>query len=323
MDKEKKKPKLTWLTGRRPEPYYLPSPSFGIQRALGGQGFSSGRFHLYWGSKASGKTTFALKQIAAAQKQGKICAFIDSEKSFSEDWAVKNGVDVDALLYQSSVIAEDTLGLVLPDIESGKIDVVVVDSLNSLNFEAFFDPEKNPMGSYARSSKMVTHKMLGALGPKQHIIFISHAAMDLSGYHPMLKAAVGNAVEHWCSTMIKFQKKNSKSDVRKDGAFPVEWTIQKSKQSVYPVAGTYYFNSRTAEIDYVDELASAAIEDGLVTKSGAWIYYPDKDTCGENKWNGDNKFVEALKGELDLQEEFKAALNAMGVKTLEDDSVEL
>jgi recombination protein RecA len=310
--------KLNWLTGRRPEPYYLTSPSFGIQRALGGQGFTSGRFHLYWGVKASGKTTFALQQIAAAQREGKICAFIDSEKAFSEPWAVKNGVDVDALLYIDSTKAEKTLELLLPDIESGKIDVTVVDSLNSLNFESFFDADKNPIGSYARSSKMVTHKILGALNHNQHVIFISHAAMDLSGYHPQLKAAVGNAVDHWASTIIKFQKVNSKNEVRTDGSFPVKWKIEKSKQSVYPVEGQYYFNSNTAEIDYVDELVTAAVEDGLVAKGGAWLWYPDKETCGENKWNGRDKFAEELRGNLTLQEEIADKLNAIGVKPMEE-----
>ncbi len=317
--------KLGWLTGNRPEPYYLASPSVGIQRALGGSGFASGRFHLYWGSKASGKTTFALQQIAAAQRQGKTCAYIDSEKAYDTAWAIKNGVDTEKLLYQNSQVAEEILALLLPEMANGKIDVVVIDSLNSINFEAFFDikdPSKTPIGSYARASKMITHKILGVLNHEQEVIFISHAAMDLSGYRPMLKAAVGNAVEHWASTVVKFQKMSGADHVREDGSFRVKWKIEKSKQSNYPVAGEYFFNPLTAEIDVVGEIAIAAVEAGLVETAGAWHYYPNKETCGDNRWQGAAKFLAELKSDMTLRAEITEKLNAIGLPTLEEDVIE-
>lgn len=313
--------KLSWLTGRRPEPYYLSFPSFGINRALGGRGLQSGRIHVYWGVKASGKTTAALQQIAVAQREGKICAFIDSEKAYNEAWAAKNGVDVDALRYIDTVKAEEALELLLPDLESGEIDVVVVDSLSSINFEAYFKPDANPMGSYARSSKMFTHKVLGALQHNQHAIFISHAAMDLSGYHPTLKAAVGNAIDHWCSTMIKFQKMNGKDHIRDDGSFRVKWRIDKSKQSSYPVEGEYWFNPRTAQIDTVGEVVTAAVDTGIISKAGPWFYL-DKGTDNELKFQGEAKLVDFLKENPLNFAEIADRLNDIKVEAIEEDGEE-
>ena len=309
--------KLSWLTARLPEPYYLPTPSFGINRALGGQGLASGRIHLYWGAKASGKTTALLKQIAVAQSQGKVCAYIDAEKAFTPSWAELNGVDLDALKYIRANSAEQILELLLPDLEKGLIDVVGVDSLSSINFESYFDPDKNPMGSYARSSKMFTHKVLNVLGMQQHIILISHAAVDLSnatsgGGVPM-RAAVGNAIDHWCSTSIKFRKVMNQQKIKEDGSFPVEWTIQKSKQSVYPVKGEYYFNPTTAEINKWAEVVDAAVSVELIEKRGAWYYY------GEEKWQGINSLVEQLRYDLDLYNVLTDRLNNIGVEALEED----
>lgn len=62
---------------------YQPTPSFGLNRALGG-GLPYGRQVLIWGSKSSAKSSMCLQMIALAQAEGKLCAWIDSEMSYSE-----------------------------------------------------------------------------------------------------------------------------------------------------------------------------------------------------------------------------------------------
>ena len=295
----------------------MPTPSFGINRALGGRGLSSGRIHLYWGQKASGKSTATFQQIATAQRDGKKCAYIDAEKAFTPEWAEHNGVDIDELAYIRANSAEEILELLLPDLESENFDLVVVDSLQSINFESYFKPDANPMGSYARSSKMFTHKVLNALGTQTHIILISHAAMDLSGHYPVMKAAVGNAVDHWASTSIKFQKLGGKDAIREDGAFKVKWKIEKSKQSVYPVEGFYYFNPKTAKIDAVQEIVAAGIEEGILQKSGAWFYL-DKGGENERTFHGENALVNAIREDKDFMRILENTVMSIPVLPLED-----
>jgi recombination protein RecA len=47
---------------------YQPTPSFGLNRALGG-GLPYGRQVLIWGSKSSAKSSMCLQMIALAQKR--------------------------------------------------------------------------------------------------------------------------------------------------------------------------------------------------------------------------------------------------------------
>lgn len=313
--------KLKWLSARLPEAEYLSTPSFGINRALGGLGLHAGRIHVLWGSKASGKTTFALHLIAQAQREGKLCAFVDAEKTYSDEWAIRCGVDVDELLLARANSAEDLLELIIPDLASGKIDLLVFDSIQSANFDSFFDKNASSggMGSYARSSKLVTHKILNALQPNQQIIFISHAAMDLSGTHPVLKAALGSAIEHWASTIIKLQKVMRKDSIREeDGAHLTKWVINKSKQSEYPIEGEFYFTSSTAEIDVIDEIVTAAIDEGLISGGGWPTYHKGLDDA--KQWRSKAVLVEALKNEdAEFLEQLKKELNAITVHAVEDE----
>jgi recombination protein RecA len=281
-----------------PELWYLPTSSFGINRALGGRGLASGRIHVYWGPKASGKTTLALQQIALAQQQGKVCGYINSERAYNDVWAAANGVDVEALKRTDTVVVEDALSLVMPDMAEGNIDLLVVDSVNSLNYRSFFDdPESQGMGTYARSSKMFAHKLLSVLGPTQQVILISQQSMQKSGQQFVAGATVGSAIEHWASTMIKFRKTGSRQpdrnkdgtlkpdpnkEWRTDGSFKVHWQLQKSKQSPYPVSGSYYFNADSTIIDQVDEVVDIAKELEIVTGS-TWLEFKEQKFQGKAK----------------------------------------
>ena len=73
-----------------PATEYAATPSFGLNRALNG-GFPYGRQVLVWGNKSSGKSSFCLQLIAEAQKEGKVCAWIDAEMTFSPEWATELG----------------------------------------------------------------------------------------------------------------------------------------------------------------------------------------------------------------------------------------
>src|ERR1051325_3664852 len=107
--------KLQFKSGRLDKRWKLPLGSYSLNRALGG-GLESGRFHLFWGPKASTKSTQALYAIANAQKMGKHCLYIDAEKTYDGDYAEKCGVDIDELelLDEGANVAEDMLTALLP-----------------------------------------------------------------------------------------------------------------------------------------------------------------------------------------------------------------
>lgn len=287
-----------------PDRWKLPTGSYSLNRALDG-GLESGRIHVFWGPKASTKSTNALYCVANAQRMGKTCAYIDAEKTFDPRYAEKCGVDTDALLVldEGSNVAEELLTALLPELDNGNIDVVVIDSLSSVLQGSFFDkPEANPIGIYSRSAKFVLAKLLNALTRDMQIILISHASIDFSGYKPMVTAQMGSAQSHWTSNIIGFKANDGKDNFRPDGYRKVMWKFSKTKQPVWPFDGEYYFNGLSADIDQIAEMVLAAVAADIIVKAGAWYRY------GELKFHGDANLIEAFKQEPELAETLRLEL---------------
>ncbi len=66
--------------------------SLSLDIALGAGGLPMGRIVEIYGPESSGKTTLTLQVVAAAQREGKTCAFIDAEhgwtRSMPVNWAL-------------------------------------------------------------------------------------------------------------------------------------------------------------------------------------------------------------------------------------------
>ncbi len=83
--------------------------SLSLDIALGAGGLPMGRIVEIYGPESSGKTTLTLQVIAAAQREGKTCAFIDAEHALDPVYARKLGVDIDNLLCSQPDTGEQAL----------------------------------------------------------------------------------------------------------------------------------------------------------------------------------------------------------------------
>ena len=110
--------------------------SLALDIALGAGGLPMGRMVEVYGPESSGKTTLTLELIAAAQRQGKTCAFIDAEHALDPIYAAKLGVDIDNLLISQPDTGEQALEICDALARSGSIDVIVVDSVAALTPKA-------------------------------------------------------------------------------------------------------------------------------------------------------------------------------------------
>lgn len=106
--------------------------SLGVDIALGAGGLPQGRVVEIYGPESSGKTTLTLQVIAAAQAEGKTCAFVDAEHALDPIYAEKLGVDLDKLLVSQPDTGEQALEICDMLTRSGAIDVMVVDSVAAL-----------------------------------------------------------------------------------------------------------------------------------------------------------------------------------------------
>jgi recombination protein RecA len=103
-----------------------------LDLALGVGGLPRGRVVEIYGPESSGKTTLALECIAEAQKRGGICAFIDAEQALDASYARKLGVNVEDLLISHPDNGEQAFEITETLVQSGAIDVLVIDSVAAL-----------------------------------------------------------------------------------------------------------------------------------------------------------------------------------------------
>lgn len=151
----------------------LSTGSIALDRALGVGGLPKGRIVEIYGPEASGKTTVTLGMIAEAQRRGIRCAFLDMEHALTPNLVTGCGVDIDQLLFAQPNYGEQCLQLAERLVETGKIGVVVIDSVAALIPKAELDGEMedNQIGAQARMIGKGVRKLVGSIHDN-NVIFI-------------------------------------------------------------------------------------------------------------------------------------------------------
>jgi recombination protein RecA len=160
----------------------VPSGSIGLDHALGVGGFPRGRIIEIFGPESSGKTTLSLHVIAEAQKKGGICAFIDAEHALDPEYAKKIGVNIDELLVSQPDTGEQGLEITESLVRSGKIDVVVIDSVAALTPRDEIEGEMGAhhVGKQARLMSQALRKLTAIVDKsKTIVIFINQIRMQI------------------------------------------------------------------------------------------------------------------------------------------------
>nr|DAT56967.1 MAG TPA: Protein recA [Caudoviricetes sp.] len=270
----------------------IPTPSVGLNRALGG-GLNTGATHLFWGTPSVGKSTMCFRILAEAQRRGFRPVIVDSEYSFSEEYAAKCGIDIDDIVVIQSTVVEDILKNIHPYLtHEEEKHIFLFDSLSNIIKEEFYDkPEGGKaMGLQSRSQGFLLQKLVNYLHKERNMmIFVAHQTIDLSGMYAVTKAKMGNTVHHNMHNIVKLFLSMSSKEMERDEAHmitsqKVTWTIEKTKQ--IPSIGThgqYYVLPQEGMIDKYREMLDIAIEMNIIERRGAWFFYEDQ------KWNGMGK----------------------------------
>lgn len=156
--------------------------SFGLDNALGVGGLPRGRIVEIYGPESSGKTTLALHVIAEAQKKGGVCAFIDAEHALDPEYSRRLGVKINDLLVSQPDNGEQALEIVEGLVRSGKIDVIVVDSVAALTprDEIEGDMGAHHVGKQARLMSQALRKLTAIVDKsKTIVIFINQIRMQI------------------------------------------------------------------------------------------------------------------------------------------------
>lgn len=160
----------------------IPTGSIGLDMALGVGGIPRGRIIEIFGPESSGKTTLSLHIVAEAQKMGGVCAYIDAEHAMDPEYTKKLGVNINNLLISQPDNGEQALEIVESLVRTGKIDVIVVDSVAALTPK---DEIEGDMGAYhvgkqARLMSQALRKLTAIVAKsKTVVIFINQIRMQI------------------------------------------------------------------------------------------------------------------------------------------------
>jgi recombination protein RecA len=156
--------------------------SIGLDFALGVGGIPRGRIIEIFGPESSGKTTLSLHIVAEAQKKEGVCAYIDAEHAMDPEYARKLGVNINELLISQPDTGEQALEIVESLVRSGKLDVIVIDSVAALTpkDEIEGDMGQQHMGKQARLMSQALRKLTAIVAKsKTVVIFINQIRMQI------------------------------------------------------------------------------------------------------------------------------------------------
>lgn len=258
----------------------IPSGSVGVDWALGIGGFPRGRIIEIYGPESSGKTTLSLHAIAEAQKKGGLCAFIDAEHSMDPEYAGKIGVKLDELLISQPDTGEQALEIVESLVRSGKLDMIVIDSVAALTprDEIEGDMGATHLGKQARLMSQALRKLTAIVArSKTIVIFINQIRMQIGVMFGNPETTPGGkALKFYTSVRIDIRRiaQIKKGDEVMGGRHRVK--VVKNKIAA-PFRVTEFDLLYNEGISHEGELLALGEKFGLVSKAGASYSY------GENK----------------------------------------
>jgi recombination protein RecA len=257
----------------------VPTGSLGLDWALGIGGLPQGRIVEIFGPESSGKTTLALHVVAEAQKRGGICAYIDAEHAMDPDYAKRLGVKVDDLLISQPDTGEQALEITDSLVRTGKMDVIVIDSVAALTPKAEIEGDMGAVhiGIQARLMSQALRKLTAIVAKsKTIIIFINQIRMQIGVMFGNPETTPGGkALKFYASVRLDIRRiaQIKKGEEVMGGRVRVK--VVKNKVAA-PFKQTEFDLMYNEGISREGEIIALGEKFGIIAKSGASYAYGEE-----------------------------------------------
>ena len=312
---------------------WLPTRFLAFNKVTGG-GCPFGKIIELFGEESSGKSLMAYDFAYCCQYLGGIVLWVDAEQSFTNDWAKKNGLDLDkivvyrstsieaisdwvanmALYWRSQLTHNEPILLVLDSVSALDTDI----NLNSemLNASADMGNRAKAIYKYFR----IRNEMLYSLGITQ--VYINQLRKNLKAgmFENPDTTPGGKALAFYASIRIglyggKQITKKIKGKERKIGRVTSIRTIKNKVATPGPTlkGSPLYNNAKYVDsigFDRLHFLDEILIEEEIIEKTKSGTYsYKGKTLC-----RGAEKFADLLRDDDDLRRKLirKAGINTLG-----------
>ncbi len=286
----------------------IPTGALSLDIALGIGGIPKGRVVEIYGPESSGKTTLAMHILAEAQKKGESVAFIDAEHALDPKYAENIGLNVKDLYISQPDFGEQALEILETLVRSAAFGVVVVDSVAALTPRAEIEGEMGDshMGLQARLMSQALRKLTAITGKSgTTIIFLNQLRMKIGVMFGNPETTTGgNALKFYASVRMDIRQKDK---ILRDGQ--VIGHVRKVKVVKNKMAPP--FKEATFDMIYPmgiekeSSILDAAVEQGIVEKSGAWYKYG-----GDQLAQGRDGSIQILKDDKKLSKKIEKEVRA-------------
>lgn len=284
-----------------------------------GAGLPVGRCIELSGENNCFKSSIGYHCIAAFQKKNKICALIDTENSFSKEYAASLGIDSDKLMILSGCFAmEDYLEGLRMLVKSPVVDLILFDSVSAMTPKRIIEGDVGDATMALQARLWSTH--LPEIVPhlkanKITLVLINQLRNTLALYGNPSDSTGGKALKYYNSVRVQVSKKEVLKEKGKEVGVKVQLKNVKTKVGkpfVTKMISIYFpqFPGDKAGIDILSDIVDTALDEGIIKQGGAiysWRKFPEaKD--GNRKLKGKEAVYDFFKENTNLLELLKEDL---------------
>lgn len=322
------------------KPHYkrLPTNALGMDYILGG-GLPYGRICVYSGLPHSGKTTGAMCELAAYQRENpdRVCVFVDVEHTLDLQFqSIMNGVDLNKMYYfdPKGMSGEQICDAIIELQKNNDIGMIVIDSLPAMVPEAVLKndltKDAGMRGTMAKKLYPFLAEMQDLVSKQNNIVILINQVRDdgktFTGIQKW-KEPCGGAPGFYSSVSVRFGTRKftlgddmdacgAKNGEGADG-FRLNFKVTKNKTFPCNRGGGFITYRYATGLDWMNDLLEIALAFDFIHRINNVTYelinletgnvYKDKD--GNDLRGKKADLVKYIKDNIDFQKEYLGMLN--------------